>query len=115
MNRQKLPGGLRDRSCRPLPPGTAALTDQQAKPLLRELSGWQQKGGAIEKRFEFRNYHETMAFVNAVAWIAHQQDHHPDMEVGYNRCIVRYSTHSVGGLSENDFICAARAQDLLGG
>ena len=54
-----------------------------------------------------------MAFVNAVAWIAHQEDHHPDLEVGYNRCHVRYSTHAIGGLSANDMICAAKIDDLL--
>ena len=59
------------------------------------------------RTFKFKNYYETMAFVNLVAWISHQQDHHPDMEVGYNRCIVHYRTHSVDGLSLNDFICAA--------
>jgi 4a-hydroxytetrahydrobiopterin dehydratase len=63
--------------------------------------------------FQFKNYYETMAFVNAVAWVAHREDHHPDLEVGYNKCTVRYSTHSVGGLSENDFICAAKVDSLL--
>ena len=69
--------------------------------------------GEISKSFSFKNYYETMAFVNAVAWVANQQDHHPDMEVGYNKCTVRYSTHSVGGLSENDFISAARIDALM--
>ena len=69
--------------------------------------------GAIEKTFTFKNYHETMAFVNALAWIAHTEDHHPDLVVTYNRCIVRFTTHSVGGISINDFICAAKADALL--
>jgi len=68
---------------------------------------------SIERDFGFSNFHQTMAFVNAVAWIAHQQNHHPDMEIGYKHCRVRYSTHEVGGLSENDFICAARIEALL--
>mgnify|MGYP000060618870 CR=1 FL=1 len=67
---------------------------------------------AITKTFRFDDYHETMAFVNAVAFIAHTQDHHPDLSVHYDRCEVRYSTHDVGGLSENDFICAAKAGAL---
>jgi 4a-hydroxytetrahydrobiopterin dehydratase len=67
----------------------------------------------LHQSFAFTNFHDTMAFVNAVAWIAHQQDHHPDMAVSYNRCTVRWSTHSVGGLSLNDFICAARVDQLL--
>ncbi|EGQ63942.1 pterin-4-alpha-carbinolamine dehydratase, partial [Acidithiobacillus sp. GGI-221] len=63
--------------------------------------------------FRFKNFYETMAFVNAVAWISHREDHHPDLELGYNRCVVHYSTHAIGGLSENDFICAARVDALL--
>ena len=66
----------------------------------------------IRRLFEFSNFHETMAFVNALAWIAHREDHHPDLEVGYRRCLVRYRTHAIGGLSENDFICAAKVERL---
>lgn len=62
----------------------------------------------IKRIFKFKNYYETMAFVNVVAMIGHQQDHHPEMTVAYNSCTVQYSTHSVGGLSQNDFICAAK-------
>ena len=67
----------------------------------------------MRRSFRFKNYYQTIAFVNALAWIAHQEDHHPDLEVGYNRCVVNFSTHSVGGLSENDFICAARIDTLV--
>ncbi len=67
----------------------------------------------IVRIFKFKNYYQTIAFVNAVAWIAHSEDHHPDLEVGYNRCIVHFSTHSVGGLSNNDFICAAKLDALI--
>ena len=70
-------------------------------------------GGEILRCYRFRDYYQTIAFVNGLAWIAHQQDHHPDLEVGYTRCCVHYSTHSVGGLSENDFICAARIDTLV--
>jgi len=72
-------------------------------------------GRMIQRSFRFKNYYQTIAFVNALAWIAHHQDHHPDLEVGYNRCVVHYSTHSAGGLSENDFICAARIDALVPG
>lgn len=107
---------LRHRQCRPLPEGSAALPPEQASSLSRLLDGWEQSGpGEIARTFRFGNYHETMAFVNAVAYIAHRQDHHPDLEVGYNRLRVRFSTHSAGGLSENDFICAARIDALHGG
>jgi len=70
-------------------------------------------GKEINSSFKFRNYYQTMAFVNAMAWVAHAEDHHPDIEVGYNRCLIRYSTHSVGGLSNNDFICSAKIDALL--
>lgn len=66
----------------------------------------------ISRDFKFKNYYETMAFVNAVAWIAHQEDHHPEITVTYNSCNINYSTHSVGGLSRNDFICAAKIDAL---
>ena len=104
---------LADKHSQPIKPGAAALTDAYAADLLKSLPGWMSKEGAISKAFSFKNYYETMAFVNAVAWIAHHEDHHPDMEVGYNRCKVKYSTHSVGGLSENDFICAAKVERLF--
>ena len=105
---------LTARRCKPCEGGTA-LERGQVQELLRQLDGWslEDGGGEIRKRFVFANFHETMAFVNAVAWIAHQEDHHPDLEVGYNRCTVRYSTHAVKGLSENDFICAAKIDALL--
>jgi 4a-hydroxytetrahydrobiopterin dehydratase len=67
----------------------------------------------ISRDFNFKNYYQTMAFVNAIAWMAHRENHHPDLEVGYNHCLVRYSTHALGGLSENDFICAAKVDRLF--
>ena len=81
---------------------------------LAELPGWSLRDGAIERVFAFRDYYETIAFVNALAWIVHREDHHPDLAVGYNRCTVRWSTHSVGGVSENDFICAAKTDAVFG-
>jgi 4a-hydroxytetrahydrobiopterin dehydratase len=80
---------------------------------LREVPGWTLADGAIEKTFRFDDYHRTMAFVNAVAWIAHREDHYPDIAFGYNRCTLRFNTHSVGGISLNDFICAAKVDALL--
>ena len=87
-----------------------------ATALLAQVSGWvlNDTAGEISRTFRFKNYYETMAFVNALAWIAHREDHHPDIEVGYNRCHVRFSTHSVKGLSQNDFICAAKLNTLIG-
>ena len=94
----------------------SALTAQQVAELLSALPGWELVGAAcVRKAFRFTDYHRAMAFVNAVAWVAHRQDHHPDLTVGYNQVTVRYATHSVGGLSENDFICAAKVDALLDG
>ena len=104
---------LAERHSQPIKPGTPALSEAYVKELLAGLPGWVSKEGAISKGFSFKNYYETMAFVNAVAWVAHHEDHHPDMEVGYNRCKVKFSTHSVGGLSENDFISAAKVERLF--
>jgi 4a-hydroxytetrahydrobiopterin dehydratase len=80
---------------------------------LKSLPDWENLGGkAIAKTFMFKNYYQTMAFVNAIAFIAHRQDHHPDLQVGYNQCRVEYSTHSAGGLTEKD-IAGAQAVDAL--
>ncbi len=74
--------------------------------------GWRLIDGALEKTFTFANFHETMAFVNAVAWIAHREDHHPDLALGYSRCTVRFNTHDVGGISVSDFHCAGAVDAL---
>ncbi len=93
------------------------LTPTEVVTRLSNVTGWQLAGDgaavAIEKTFRFANYHETLAFVNAVAFIAHAQDHHPELTVGYDRCTVRWNTHDVGGISETDFECAARVDALL--
>ena len=104
---------LSQKKCKPCEGGTKPINENGIKVYLLKLSGWEYVNGEIVKTFPFKNYHQTMAFVNAVAWIAHQEDHHPDMEVGYKTCKVRYSTHAIGGLSENDFICAAKIDQLL--
>ena len=109
---------LSDKSCRPLEKGSAPLSMDDAATLLHQLHGdWKilNKPPQLQRTFTFKNYYQTMAFVNALAWIAHRDDHHPDLEVGYNRCVVHYSTHSVAGLSENDFICAAKIDALSDG
>lgn len=75
--------------------------------------GWRVIDGALEKTFAFKNYHETLAFVNALAFIAHSEDHHPDLLVRYSQCTVRYNTHDVCGISASDFLCASRIDALL--
>jgi 4a-hydroxytetrahydrobiopterin dehydratase len=87
-----------------------ALSDDEVNELLQQVGGWEAICGKLERNFALRDYHETIAFVNALAWMIHQQDHHPALEVNYNNVVVRFNTHSGGGaISENDFICAARA------
>ena len=88
-------------------------TDAQTREMLKKLKGWTVENGRLVRHYSFKNYYETMAFVNALAWISHREDHHPDIEVGYNKCKVAYVTHSIGGLSENDFICAGKADALF--
>ena len=94
-----------------------ALTATEIVAKLVDLPGWQLSGDgadvAIEKTYRFSNYHETMAFVNAVAFIAHAQDHHPDLSVHYGRCVVRLNTHDVAGISATDIDCATRIDALL--
>ena len=103
---------LASKKCKPCEGGVAPYTEVQAKDLLRQLKGWIVEDAKLVKVYPFSNYYQTMAFVNAVAWISHREDHHPDMSVGYNKCRVEYSTHAIGGLSENDFICAAKIDVL---
>jgi len=87
---------------------------QKILDFLKNIPEWKYYQGKIIRVFRFPDFHRTMAFVNAVAWMAHQEDHHPDMEVSYNTCTVRYHTHAIRGLSENDFICAAKINALMG-
>jgi 4a-hydroxytetrahydrobiopterin dehydratase len=99
--------------CKPCEGGILALDAEVAASLLQELAGWALVGQKLEKTFAFRNHYEAMAFVNAVAWVSHREDHHPELAVGYKDCRVSYWTHAIGGLSENDFICAAKLEKLL--
>ncbi len=87
----------------------SAMADADVDAQLKALDGWTLNAGALAKTYRFKNYYETLAFVNALAYMVHREDHHPDLHVGYNRCEVRYNTHSVSGISENDFISAAKA------
>ena len=103
--------------CEPRPNGELPIQTEDAKKYIHALkNNWllSENGKSISRVFKFKNFYETMAFMNAVALVAHQQDHHPEITVSYNTCHVRYSTHSVGGLSINDFICAAKTDRMLG-
>jgi 4a-hydroxytetrahydrobiopterin dehydratase len=109
---------LSSQQCSDLSTKDSALSREDIIRLGRQLAPpWQldAEEKSIRHRYTFENYYQTMAFVNVIAQIAHQQDHHPDLTIAYNRCTVSYTSHSVGGLSINDFICAAKinaAQNL---
>ncbi len=78
-----------------------------------QLPDWKLETARISREFKFKDFHQTMAFVNAVAWVAHCEDHHPDLVVGFGTCVLQFSTHSAGGLSLNDFISAAKVDRLF--
>ncbi len=101
--------------CAPRRGSEHRLTEASIRELLQQLPSWElaEHGHALTRTFAFKDYYRTMSFVNALAHIANAEDHHPDLSVHYDRCVVRFSTHDVGGLSENDFICAAKADTLV--
>lgn len=106
---------LAEKRCRPCEGGVAPLTGTQAQQLLRDLAREWQLGvdaRSLRREFKFKDFYRTMSFVNALAHIANIEDHHPDIELGYNYCRVLFSTHAIGGLSENDFICAAKVDQI---
>jgi len=103
---------LTERRCKACDASTPPMAEREIEAHLKHLPQWSRRGQVIERTFEFKNYYHTMAFVNAVAWIAHCEGHHPDMTVSYNKCHVQLTTHAIGGLSENDFICAAKLNTL---
>lgn len=106
---------LADKTCQIYPKGTSAMALAEARALLTQLNGWSidESSQTINRIYKFKNFYDTMAFVNAIAWVAHQEDHHPDLTISYQTCGVSYSTHDVSGLSENDFICAAKIDRLI--
>lgn len=107
---------LAAKRCKPCEGGVPALAPPAVAELRKALhAAWELSadGKWISRRFEFPGFARTMGFVNAVAWIAESEGHHPDLDVGYGRCIVRWSTHAVNGLTENDFICAAKVDRLV--
>jgi 4a-hydroxytetrahydrobiopterin dehydratase len=108
---------LASQHCKACEGGIPPLSPQEANYLLNKSTPqWQleNEGQLIARTFHFKNFYETMAFVNAVAWIAHQEDHHPELIIAYKTCVIQYTTHALNGLSENDFICAAKIDRLVG-
>ena len=109
---------LVERRCKPCEGGVRPLDREQSQELLGALhADWRLSGDGLEisRTFEFPAYDQTLAFANAVAWIAVSEDHHPVLTVSYGSCDVRYTTHAINGLSDNDFICAAKIDRLLAG
>lgn len=106
---------LSEKTCKPCEGGVAPLDEDATTTYMAQIHpNWELDAASqcIVREYSFKNYYQTIAFVNAVAWVAHQEDHHPDLEVSYNRCTITYSTHAINGLSENDFICAAKIDNL---
>jgi len=106
---------LTQKRCKPCEGGAAPLSKPEAEALMKQLhADWKldEDGKSIRRERKFKNFYHTMSFVNAVAHIANTEDHHPDLEVGYGYCRIKFNTHAIGGLSENDFICAAKVDAL---
>ena len=104
-----------NRQCKPFSKGDLPLNRESVTGYLSQLPGWKRAGNKIVKTFVFKDYYRTIGFVNALAFIANREDHHPELEVGYQTCGVSYTTHEAGGLTENDFICAAKIDGILVG
>ncbi|NKB68057.1 MAG: 4a-hydroxytetrahydrobiopterin dehydratase [Candidatus Latescibacteria bacterium] len=104
---------LTERSCKPCEGGVPPMTDAEIEAMLAQVQDWSRVDVHIEKNFNFDNYYQTISFVNAVAWLSNQEGHHPNLDVGFRQCTVKYWTHAIGGLSENDFICAAKVDNLF--
>ena len=104
---------LATKKCKSCEENMPPLSSVEIAELLKQLDEWELFDRLIGKVYKFKNYYEVMAFVNTVAWISHREDHHPEITLGYNKCWVEYTTHATGGLSENDFICAAKIDVLF--
>lgn len=105
---------LTRKHCKSPTTGLVVLAPGQLDSLLKEVPEWSVKAAQLVRTYRFENYHDTLAFVNASALVSHRENHHPDLTISYGECNVRYSTHDVNGLSENDFICAAKLDALFG-
>ena len=106
---------LTNKSCVPCEGGVPTLPYSETSVLIQDIPGWTlaDDNKSITRRFEFKGFYKCMAFINAMAWIANSENHHPDFSAGYNYCEVTFTTHAIDGLSENDFICAAKINELM--
>jgi len=107
---------LTKKSCKACEGGVGALDKEQITYYLPSIQGWQltENNSAIHKEFKFKNFYQVMSFMNAVAWVANQENHHPDVKLSYTTCSILFTTHAVANLTENDFICAAKIEQLVG-
>src|SRR5687768_13377309 len=105
---------LIEKKCQGCEGGADLLSPSEIQDLLTQVSNWMLDSSSkkIIREFYFKNYYHTMAFVNRIAWLSHQENHHPSLTVDFNKCVVQYSTHALNGLSENDFICASKINAL---
>jgi 4a-hydroxytetrahydrobiopterin dehydratase len=106
---------LKEKKCHACEGSEPPLDHASCEKLLKEIPGWVlgKDTKHIVRSFSFKSFYPTMSFVNAVAYIAQQEGHHPDMAIGYNSCTITFTTHAIGGLSENDFICAAKINAMI--
>ncbi|NRB71402.1 MAG: 4a-hydroxytetrahydrobiopterin dehydratase [Xanthomonadales bacterium] len=106
---------LTDKHCVPCEGGVDAIDRESALEMLKTLPHWtlSEDSKMITRRFEFKGFYRTVSFINAMAWVVNKENHHPDFSAGYNFCEVGFTTHAIDGLSENDFICAAKVSALL--
>ncbi|MCA9507755.1 MAG: 4a-hydroxytetrahydrobiopterin dehydratase [Myxococcales bacterium] len=106
---------LVEKKCQACEGGVPPVGPVEAARLLKEISGWSldTESKSIQRFFSFKGFYSVMSFVNAVAYIAQKEGHHPDMRIGYNYVDIKFTTHAISGLSENDFICAAKVNTLL--
>ena len=106
---------LTNKHCVPCEGGVDSIDRETAEQMLADIPGWElsDDGKMISRRFEFKGFLGTMSFINAMAWLVNRENHHPDFSAGYNYCLVGFTTHAIDGLSENDFICAARVNALI--
>ncbi len=104
---------LVEKHCQACGPGTPALPEAESRALLAQVPGWESDGSALSRLFSFESYWAGLGFTNAVAWIAQSEKHHPDIELGYKKVRVRFTTHAAKGLTENDFIGAAKVGALV--
>ena len=107
---------MTEKHCVPCEGGINAYAQSEVEEKLTNLNDWQYDADnkRLRKTFQFKGFLRTMSFVNAVAWMANQENHHPDLEVSYNTCTVNWQTHAAGGVTDNDFICAAKVDQLAG-